>query len=275
MGALATILIIIGALLLIVAASFIFCIFPRVKHPQKTSLMVETKFAHRGLHDSEKPENSLAAFGAAVENGYGMELDIHLTRDGRLAVMHDNNVKRMCGVDLLVSENDFSALSDLRLAGSGEHIPAFEEVLALVDGKTPLCVELKADKGNAKALCAAAFELLDSYKGDYCVESFDPRCLCWMKHNRPEIVRGQLACKIKKQGEKFPRLLGFILTNLLMNHLSRPDFVAYDHSRGEPFALKVSRFFGAKIFWWTVRSEEKGKELLAGGDTIIFEKFKA
>lgn len=133
------------------------------------------RYAHRGLHDKEHgiPENSLAAFRLAAEHGYGAELDVHLTRDGRLAVIHDDSLLRTAGADVKASQLTAAQLGKYRLEGTDEKIPFLEEVLPLFQGKSPLIVELKVE-GNAAALAKATCDLLDQYQVDYCIESFHP-----------------------------------------------------------------------------------------------------
>ena len=152
------------------------------------------RYAHRGYHDKPRiPENSMAAFRRAIENGYGAELDVHLMRDGRLAVIHDASLKRTAGADVLVEDLTAEELKTYRLEGTDERIPLLEEVLELFQDRTPLIIELKAERGNHAALAEATCRMLDRYRVHYCIESFDPRCLIWLKKNRPEIVRGQLS----------------------------------------------------------------------------------
>ena len=107
-------------------------------------------YAHRGLHDSRQgvPENSLSAFRLAVQAGYGAELDVHLSRDGRLVVMHDESLKRTAGVERNICDMTAQELDACRLEGTEEKIPYLEEVLPLFAGKTPLVVEIKPCKGN-------------------------------------------------------------------------------------------------------------------------------
>ena len=119
------------------------------------------RYAHRGLHGPGVPENSLAAFRRAAEAGYGAELDVHLTRDGRLVVIHDGDLERMCGVPGRVAEKTAEELAALRLAGSEEHIPLLEEVLPLFAGRAPLVVELKTDRHGAAALARDTVDCLD------------------------------------------------------------------------------------------------------------------
>ncbi|MBO4873678.1 MAG: glycerophosphodiester phosphodiesterase [Lachnospiraceae bacterium] len=234
------------------------------------------RFAHRGLHHQpDAPENSLAAFRAAVENGYGAELDIHLMKDGNLAVIHDSSLIRTAGADVEVEDLTAEELKQYRLEGTDETIPLFEEVLEIFDGKTPLVVELKCERGNYNALAAAACEMLDRYHVTYCIESFDPRALIWLKNNRPEIIRGQLSGDLMESDSKQSKLTLWILQHLFMNCLARPDFIAFDHKhRDESAELKFCRVvYGVQEVSWTIRSEEKARELEEDGCLIIFEKF--
>lgn len=107
----------------------------RKNHP-KWAVFRRFRYAHRGLHDQEAgvPENSLPAFQRAIEHGYGVELDVHLTGDGRLAVIHDKNLKRTTGVDAEVSSLSPAELKKFRLEGTGESIPLLEEVLPMFQG---------------------------------------------------------------------------------------------------------------------------------------------
>lgn len=140
------------------------------------------RYAHRGYHDKPRiPENSMAAFRRAIENGFGAELDVHLMKDGRLAVIHDASLKRTAGADVLVEDLTAEELKTYRLEGTDEQIPLLEEVLELFQDLTPLIIELKAERGNHAALAEATCRMLDRYRVHYCIESFDPRCLIWLK----------------------------------------------------------------------------------------------
>ena len=136
-------------------------------------------YAHRGLHDAKNgvPENSLLAFRRAVEHGYGAELDVHLTKDGKLVVMHDESLRRTAGVDRRLCDMTAEELAACRLEGTDEPVPYLEEVLPIHEGKTPLVVEIKPYKGNHAELTKRTCELLDRFPQlIYCIESFDPRC---------------------------------------------------------------------------------------------------
>ena len=151
----------IGILLLVAAILFVgwlFLILPRIKDSADTELL-RADYAHRGLWNEQIPENSLSAFARAVEAGYGIELDLRRTRDGRIVVFHDENLLRMCGVDARVRDLSLDELRQLRLKGSNETIPTFSEVLRLIGGRVPLMIEIKGERADEKLLRPAS-ELL-------------------------------------------------------------------------------------------------------------------
>ncbi len=226
-------------------------------------------FAHRGLHDGVRPENSIAAFKAAVEKGYGFEFDLHLTSDGRLAVMHDDTIFRMCGEDRKVCESSLAELRAFPLP-DGSPLPTFEEVLELTRGRVPLLIELKTDKNNALPLCEKTLEVLKGYSGRVFIESFDPRVLWALKKRAPEIPRGQLAdnflhARIGFVGLRL--LLSLMVTNLLTN----PDFVAYNIDHRDALPLRVLEKARLPICFWTVRQKEELRRCMRKGQCAIFE----
>lgn len=248
----------------------------RKGHPQWKYLRL-WRYAHRGYHDKPQiPENSMSAFRRAIEQHYGAELDVHLMRDGHLAVIHDASLKRTAGTDVLVEDLTAEELKQYRLEGTDEQIPLLEEVLALFEGQTPLVVELKAERGNHNELAAATCKLLDQYRVMYCIESFDPRCLRWLKKNRPEIVRGQLSGNLLRdgQGSGQGKLTLFLLSNLLLNFLGKPDFIAYNHVDRHCAALRWCRkFYKVQEISWTVRNKKDMEALEKDKCLVIFEKF--
>ena len=151
------------------AGAYLIAIAPRLcERPER---MPKVYYAHRGLHDniSDAPENSLAAFQKAVDAGYGIELDVQMTADGKVVVVHDFNLKRISGVDKEIDQCTYEELQDYPIYGSDQRVPLFEDVLKAVDGKVPLIVELKYKEGSK--ICEKAQELLNSYTGIYCIES--------------------------------------------------------------------------------------------------------
>ena len=231
-------------------------------------------YAHRGLHGNGRAENSLSAFRAAVENGYGAELDVHLLKDGNLAVIHDSKLKRTTGAEGKIEDLTTAELKNYRLEGTEDCIPTFREVLDVFEGKAPLIIELKAEE-NIDALCRAACEAMEGYEGIWCMESFDPRCVIWLKKNRPDIIRGQLAeNSLKNEESKLPWILKVILTFHLENFLGRPDFVAYDFGTRKNLSNWICRkLYGIQGVTWTLRSPEEHEQALKEEWIPIFEHY--
>ncbi len=244
-------------------------------HKQLASLR-GWSYAHRGLHGKGVPENSMQAFRLALEGGYGIELDVHLMADGNLAVIHDPSLKRTAGADVKIEDLTVQDLSQYCLEGTKERIPLFKDVLALFNGKAPLIVELKAERGNHAALAKAVCHMLDSYKGDYCLESFDPRVIYWLRKNRPDLCRGQLAENfLRNPKNKLPVSLKFVLTHQIENFLVVPDFVSYRFSDRKILGIwLVRRIWGVQGVTWTITSKADYDSAVAEGWIPIFEGFR-
>lgn len=262
-----------NALPFILGAAAILPVFltaPGHASKRKKAPFLGRNVAHRGLYtkDQSVPENSLPAFRRALEHGYGIELDVQLTSDEKLVVFHDGTTDRMCGVKGRVDEIPFEALSALRLAGTDERIPEFAEVLRLIDGKAPLIIEIKSGKRNALT-CRKTLKALEGYNGDFCIESFDPRVVSFIRFRAPRILRGGLAQPSKDYTESgMPRPVGIILGNMLLNFLSRPQFIAYKIGK-KPFPVRFASSLGAMKVAWTAHGAESEKT----HDTVIFEHF--
>jgi len=236
------------------------------------------RFAHRGLHDPKQgiPENSMAAFRRAVEHGFGAELDIHLLADGNLAVVHDSSLKRVCGSDVFIEDLTADSLKDYPLMGTEERIPLFRDVLALFEGKTPLVIELKVERGNANALTDAAMAALEDWNGTYCVESFHPAALLRLKEKYPDVLRGQLSQNFLRDREvgNLSLSVRFVLTNLLTTAFTRPDFISYNWKDRGNLSLKLMKaLYGVHEVDWTVRDQKTMDTLNEAGVTSIFEGF--
>lgn len=232
-------------------------------------------YAHRGYYrHPDIPENSIPAFRRALERGWGAEFDVHLLRDGTLAVLHDSDLKRMTGVEGKIEDLDLAELTELRLLGTQERIPTFNQVLALFDGRVPLIIELKSANGNHAALAEAVCKRLDRYEGVFCLESFDPRVLDAVKKLRPDFCRGQLARNFFR--DPFGLTIGQQLlgTNLSFNFLTRPDFIAYCfQERKQPANLLSKNLWGIRNVGWTIRTPEELRQCRKEGIIPIFEGF--
>lgn len=236
------------------------------------------RYAHRGLHDLSRgrPENSMAAFRAAVEAGFGAELDVHLMAGGALAVVHDSSLRRVCGRDAAIEDLTAEELENYPLQGTAERIPLLEDVLALFEGKTPLVIELKAERGNAAALTDAVMSALDGWQGTYCIESFHPAVLLRLKRAYPDVIRGQLSQNFLRGSEVggLPWLGRAALTHLLTTVFTKPDFIAYNHQGRACVSLRLmKRLYGVHEVGWTIRDREAMERLEREGVPVIFEGF--
>ena len=227
--------------------------------------------AHRGLHSgsSDIPENSLKAFDKAIEKEFVIELDVHTTKDGKVVVFHDANLKRMTGLDKEIEDCTFAELSELRLLGSDQTIPLFQDVLNEIGGRVPVLVEIK-NEGTVGDLEPLVLDLLKKYNGAYAVQAFNPMVLKWFRINAPEIIRGQLASRFK--GEDLAWYKKILLKNLLMNFQSRPAFIAYNIDDLPKVQVKRCRRQGVPVIGWVIRSDEDWNEADKYIDNVIFER---
>lgn len=261
-------------ILIVIFIIFAVYIFELVRpsHKKTADARLNTDYAHRGLYGSGIPENSLAAFERAAASGFGIELDLQLSRDSEVMVFHDYSLERMTGRKAKISELTASELSALRLAGTSETIPRLCEVLKLVNGRVPLLIELKGESVGT-SLCSKADEILSNYGGAYCIESFNPILLGWYAKHRPEVYRGILYTNVCAGGRK-PTLKNLLLSCMAFNIIAKPQFIAYYEKYRTSFPVAVCiRLFNAAKFTWTVRSIESYNEAKASGANTIFEGF--
>lgn len=272
-----TVLIVFLLTLLALFLLWILLLLPRRGHPGWDKL-ASVRYAHRGLHDLKqgRPENSIAAFRAAVESGFGAELDVHQMADGRLAVVHDSDLSRVCGKKVYIEDLKAADLKDYPLQGTKERIPLLEDVLDVFEDRMPLVVELKVERGNANVLTDAVMAMLKDWRGTYCVESFHPGVLLRLKKKYPGVIRGQLSQNFLRDSEigGLPWIARFLLTNLLTAAFTRPDFIAYNCLDRQNVSLRLmKRLYGVHEAAWTVRDKGTMERLEAEGAPVIFEGF--
>ena len=240
-------------------------------------------YAHRGYWNTNdpgeenRPENSLAGFRAAVEKDYGIELDVHLTKDGHLVVHHDDSLKRLTGVDIRIADSTLEEIRACKLP-NGEPVPTYDEVLDTVAGRIPMIVEVKVENRNHAALAKAVYERMQRYDGPWCMESFDPRAVKWFRMNAPEIIRGQLAFDSAGKGKNFKEWTrNLYIASMLQNFLARPDFIAFSASSVKWHSLPIHllRLMKPWFVAWTVRSQADMDKWRKQWDLQIFEKFEA
>lgn len=260
--------------ILVLAVLYFLAIRPRLSRQKQWAPYRDVYYAHRGLHDneSEAPENSLPAFQKAVRAGYGIELDVQLTKDKVPVVFHDFTLERACGKPGKVCEYTYEELQQFSLFQSGERIPRFEDVLRIVDGKVPLIVEIKLEWMDL-TVCAYTDRLLKEYQGLYCMESFNPLALLWYRRYRNDVLRGQLSDAFLKEGE-YKGVLYWLLQNLLLNWMTKPDFVAYNHKYADNLSRRLCRkLYKNMAAAWTIKSQKELEAAKEEFDIFIFDSF--
>lgn len=257
-------------ILLVLAAAAIFTFAPsrrrRAMHRWRGAA-----FAHRGLHDQACCENTLAAFEVACQAGFGIELDVQLSRDGAVVVFHDDDLLRLTGDSRRLDAVDLEELCGISLPHGGR-IPTLEEALRLVNGRVPLLIELKNGRRNAE-LCQKTLSLLRGYRGRYLIESFNPLILLWFRRHARSVLRGQLVTEMKGYLPSFGRAVAWLLASLALNSLARPDFVAYDADAAFPVPSLQRALFRTPMACWTIRTPERFAEAICSGEIPIFEGF--
>lgn len=232
------------------------------KRLQKDSWLFTRPVAHRGLWNETLGENSMGAYKNAIDNGYPIEMDVQLTKDGVLCCFHDDNLIRVTGKDALINHLTYDEIKDLKISNSQETIPTFKEFLRLVDGKVPLVIEIKQQRVKNFNIAQMVVEELKDYKGEFVVQSFDPFIMRKVKKANPNIIRGQLGGLTERGDMGLVKYL--VVKHLLLNFLSKPDFVNY---MLDAMPVKTSR----PIITWTIRSKEAEKRAKELGVNYIFE----
>ena len=231
------------------------------------------ELAHRGLHENPAlPENSIGAFQAAVDAGFGIELDVQLSNDGVPVVFHDQTLDRVCGISGSTRDYPFEKLATTPLFGQeGVGIPSFADVLKTVGGRVPLLVEIKGEDPDFISTCEKAAALLDAYEGEYWVESFNPHAIAWFKKHRPAVLRGQLAMAYARHDKYKGKPKYFVLQHFLLNFRARPDFIAYRVGDADDRSLaRLRRIYRVPVMLWTVKTPED-RAASAGFEGVIFE----
>lgn len=263
--------------LIVLAILFAVLTAPRTIGQASLSHMEGYHYAHRGYHDGNVniPENSLSSFQAAIDAGYGIELDVQLSADKVPMVFHDADLARTCGVEGKIWDYTCEELQQMKLFDTEETIPTLAEALELIGGQVPILVEYKMDKVDTD-VCACSHELLKNYEGPYAVQSFHPFALFWYRQNAKDVPRGILAKNFirdkQEKGEK-PGIVDFLTTNLMLNVVGYPDFIAYDWQDADYFALKLTRLMGAKTSTWTLKDPTHYEQVQGQFDLYTFEGF--
>lgn len=235
------------------------------------SWITDTPIAHRGLHNSNIPENSILAFKNAIENGYAIELDVRQTIDGEIIVFHDINLDRMTNINKTVDTQTAKFITSLRLLDSSEFIPTLEDTLRFIDNKVPVLIEIKNNQ-TCGQFESKLNKILSSYIGEYAIQSFNLYSVRWFSIHNPSVMRGQLSGDF--MDDEFPFYKKIILRYLFMNWYSKPNFIAYDIKLLPCWAVWIRYIFGIPVLAWTINSYSKQNKAKKYANNIIFEKIE-
>ncbi len=230
------------------------------------SWLLTKPIAHRGLWGENIIENSLSAYKNAVINGYPIEIDLYSSIDGKLFSFHDQDLERMTGKKGFIYQKTAIELKALKLKGSNEGIPTFDEVLSVVDGKVPLLIELKDQP--TKNYVDKVIERLNSYKGEFAIQSFNPMYIKRVKKLAPFFIRGILGTKTYSKG--LPFIKRQVVKYMLLNSIIKPDFISYSF---EDLPLKKCKTKRLPVITWTITNEKDYKRVKPFAKNIIFENF--
>ncbi|HEV2867401.1 MAG TPA: glycerophosphodiester phosphodiesterase family protein [Allosphingosinicella sp.] len=227
--------------------------------------LISRPFAHRGLHKPGRVENSRAAFEAAIAAGRGIELDVQAAADGTAMVFHDSTLERLTEASGPLAAHTAEALARIRLRGSRETIPTLEEVLALIRGRAPLLIEVKAPGRDPSGLSRAVARLLEGYTGPVGVMSFNPEVGHWFARHAPETLRGLVVTEAGR------RWRGAVARHLAAWR-ARPDFLAYDIRDLPSGFAAAQRAKGLPVLTWTCRSVADWARAGEHAEQIIYEE---
>jgi glycerophosphoryl diester phosphodiesterase len=227
------------------------------------SLLNYNLIAHRGLHNKDIPENSLKAFDLAIKKNYIIELDIHILKDNTIIVFHDDNIKRMTGINRNIKDCTYEEIKKYNLLNTKYKIPKLEDVLKLVDGKVPLIIELKTDV-KPDRLEKNVVKLLDDYKGLFCVKSFNILSIKWFKKNRNNYIRGLLVDK------NWNNILKIISFKPIINLICKPDFISCNCKLVNDKKIKKFKK-NIPIISWTIKNKTNYIKYKDKYDNLICE----
>jgi glycerophosphoryl diester phosphodiesterase len=246
----------------------------------RTTWLKTATVAHKGIHYDSKgiPENTIAAFKKAMDNNCAIELDVSLTKDNKLIVFHDRKLKRLFGVEALTQDKTYAELQQLKFANSSEKIPLFSDVLTFVDGKVPLIIEIK-NEGRVGDMESMIYDMLKNYKGVYAVQAFNPYTLKWFRQNAPEVLRGQLSGSfiISDYEHEYagttilPWYKKFILSNLLLDFESKPNFIVYETENVSSNTMDDLKKLGVPVLGWTIDTKEEHDKVEKYFDNFVVE----
>lgn len=234
---------------------------------KNTTWMHHGFYAHRGLHTSELPENTIAAFENAVQYHFNIELDVQLTKDNQFVVCHDKNLKRLTNKDINIFDATYDEIKELSINNTKHKIPLLRDVLAVFPKDIKLLIELKKSKRN-KEFVHMFMEFMRDYEFTYAVLSFDPRIVNLFKKHYPDTIRGF----IRKIKHTKCSILNLFISILPAIKVTKPDFIMHRYS--DLPNQRMNRFVKKKpVLAYTCKSMEDLKEIKETYTNAVFEGF--
>ena len=232
----------------------------------KNNFLVKNTIAHRGIFDNEKvPENSIKSFKNAINKGYVIEFDVHLTKDKKIVVFHDMDLDRMTKEKGPIKELTLEELQKIKLLDTDYRIPSLDEVLELIDGKVPILIEIKYDVKGFE-LPRLLLKRLETYNGEVAVQSFDPFYVSYFRFHKNDYLRGLLIGSFRS------KIKNIFINNLILLPfdilISNPDFLAVDKKLYKN--KRIKRFKKKKnVVAWTMKSKEDVDKYKDKFDNVI------
>ena len=205
--------------------------------------------AHRGVHNSNIPENTLPAFVKCVDKNYTIELDIHILKDNTIVVYHDHNLKKLTGVNKIIETLNYPQLSKIKI-NKKYTIPTLKQVMHIVNGDVPLLIEAKDVDNNSK-FEEELVKILDNYKGEFAIQSMNPFVIDWFYKNRKDYAIGLI-------------VFNDLNYKLLKKYTKKIDFISV-YKKQLPF--KINKL----VLGWTIRKDSEYKKYKILCDNLICE----
>ena len=205
--------------------------------------------AHRGLHNSQIPENTLPAFVKCVDKNYIIELDIHILSDNTIVVYHDHNLKKLTGVNKVIETLTYAQLSSIKI-DKKYTIPTLKQVMHIVNGKVPILIEIK-DVDNNNKFEEELVKILDNYKGEFAIQSTNPFVIDWFYKNRKDYVIGLI-------------VFNDLNYKLVKRYVKKIDFISV-YKKQLPF--KINKL----VLGWTIRKQSEYEKYKHLCDNLICE----
>ena len=241
-----------------------------------------TPLAHRGYHDFDTgcPENSIAAFVAAIDSGYGIELDVQFSGDGQAMVFHDYDLDRMTAEAGAAKLRTAADLGRVKLNNSDETIPTLAQVLKVIGGRTPVLVEIKDQDGalgpNVGALEQATASVVAGYDGPVAVMSFNPNSVDAMAKHAPNVPRGLTTGSFKPENwRQVPKSVRQFLRDIPNAEQAKIGFISHQVTDLQRHMVREIRARGTPVLYWTVKSQADEDTARQFADNITFEGYRA